>query len=203
MGASSGPPAGAGDVTRLLAGVAAGEEGAADRLFSLVHGELRLLAERQLGRGCGGASIQTTDLVNEAYLRLFGRTGIAWEGRAHFYFAAARAMRDILVERARRRGAMKRGGDRNRVGLDLENLMSSDPHRNILDVHEALQRLQDHDARCAQVVLLRFFGGFTHEQVAEATGLSVATARREWEYAKAWLRRHLEGQTTEKTTPGI
>lgn len=180
-----------GDVTRLLAEVAAEEPGAMDRLMSAVSQELHSLAEWRLAWHRPGALLQTTDLVNEAYVRLFGRSDLPWADRRHFYFAAARAMRDIIVEQARRQRALKRGGDRRRAAMEPDDLAGPEPP-GILDVDEALDGLKEHDERCADVVLLRFFGGYTHEEIARLMGLSVATARRDWAYARAWLRRRLE-----------
>ncbi len=186
------PPASEGTITRLLRSVAHGEPGAADGLMESVGTELRRLAHARLMMVRPGASFQTTELLDEAYLRLFGRTDPAWEGRRHFYFAAARAMRDIIVERARRHAAIKRGGDRAQFALDEVDPESRQAAQSILDVDGALAALRDHDAQCADIVLLRYFGDFSHEQVAEITGLSVAKVRREWDYARAWLRRRLE-----------
>ncbi len=180
------------DVTTLLGAIARDEPGSADRLYSAVARELRRLAEWRLAGARPGEALRTTELVNEAYLRMFGNAESRWEDRRHFYFAAARAMRDIFVEQVRRLAAQKRGGDRRRVEFDIDAHPAADDGGIILDVHQALDQLRAHDDGCADIVLLRFFGGLTQEETGRALGLPLARVRRDWEYARAWLRRHLE-----------
>lgn len=179
------------DITGLLAAVSAGEAGSAQRLLSVVSDELRTIAAAHLGGRRQGSMLQTTELVNEAYLRLFGKSDLAWENRRHFFFAAARAMRDIVVEYVRRGAAQKRGGHRRRVAIDLDAEPANRVADSILHVDEALDRLREHDERSADVVLLRFFGGYTNEEVARLMGLSIGEVRRDWAYARAWLKRRL------------
>ncbi len=181
------------DITRLLDAAARGDPGAEDDLFSVVYADLRAQAARQLSGRRAGETLQATALVNEAYVRLFAGEKPVWENRRHFFFAAARAMRDVTVDYARRRAALKRGGDRRRVDLDDDRPPdATSSFDTILGIDAALEDLRAHDARCGDAVLLRFFGGLTHEQVAAVLGISTARARREWDYARAWLRERLE-----------
>ncbi len=178
----------AGDVTSLLDAVRAGRDNAVDELMRLVYGELRGIARRQMARVGPQATLQATALVNEAYLRLFAGDEVPWEDRAHFFFAAARAMRDILVEAARTKGSLKRGGGRNRITLD-EAIAADEPaHEDLLTLNEVLGRLEATDRTSADVVMLRYFAGLSVEQTAQAMGLSAATVKRYWQYARAWIR---------------
>lgn len=177
-----------GDVTTLLRAVSHGLPGAADRLFALVYDELRGLA-----RGCAnghGVRGEPTTLVNEAYLRLFGRGEPNWENRRHFFFAASRAMRDILVDRVRRETAQKRGGGDRTLSLP-EDIPAAAQPVDLLALNEALTRLETSHPEAAHVVTLRFFGGLTREQIARVMGISESAVWREWEFAKAWLHAEL------------
>jgi RNA polymerase sigma factor (TIGR02999 family) len=178
-------------VTRLLERARQGDRDALDRLVPLVYGELRRGASRSLRRDRAHLTWQTTALVHEAYLRLFGGTVPTFANRAHFLAIAARSMRQILVERARARGAAKRGGGRARTTLHDATLASEPREIDLLALDFALERLTALDARQASVVELRFFGGLTVEETAEAMGLSAATIKREWTVARAWLYREL------------
>jgi RNA polymerase sigma factor (TIGR02999 family) len=177
------------DVTRLLDAAAAGDPRAAGELLPLVYDELRKLAAARMAREKPGHTIQPTALVHEAYLRLVGsNVGPQWNGRGHFFAAAAEAMRRILVESARRKKRDKHGGERRRVELDEHHLPTGPPDEEILALDEALTKLAAEDPTAAQVVHLHFFAGLTIEQVAETLGVARATAYRQWAYARAWLR---------------
>lgn len=180
------------DFTQLLNAANNGEAGAADRLLREVYDELRRLAANRLEQLPPGQTLQPTALVHEAYLRLFGGP-TQWQNRSHFFGAAANAIRNILVERARRVGAIRRGGGRKKLPLDSVQLEGTpDNSANVLAVHEALVRLDAADPRKGRIVALRFFAGLTIDQVAETLGLSTATVEREWSFARAWLHRELD-----------
>lgn len=175
-------------------GDAAGGAGAipAASLLPQVYRELRALAESRLRRLPPGQTLQPTALVHEAYMRLVGSADPGWNGRGHFFGAAARAMRNILVDEARRKGAEKRGGGRLRVDLPDSALAAITRHADMLELDEALERLEQIDERKGSVVMLRVFCGLTIDQTAMALGLSAATVERDWAYAKAWLHRELK-----------
>ncbi|NNF41606.1 MAG: sigma-70 family RNA polymerase sigma factor [Phycisphaerales bacterium] len=176
------------DVTKVLADAAAGDDGAAERLLPLVYDELRKLAGSMMANQPAGHTLQATALVHEAYLRVGGDIDPEWDGRRHFFFAASRAMRDLLVEQARRKGRLKRGGDRRRAG-DVEALPGAieEPVEDMLALDEALRSLECEDPEVAQVVMLRFFSGLTVEETAAVLGISGTTIKRRWRYAQAWL----------------
>lgn len=178
-------------VTQLLDRARLGDHEALDRLVPLVYAELRRVASRALRRDRAHVTWQTTALVHEAYLRLFTGTPPAFASRAHFLAIAARSMRRILIERARARGAAKRGGRANRV--TLHDAMIADEPRpiDVLALDFALERLAAFDPRQADIIELRFFGGLTVEEAAEVLGISPATVKREWTVARAWLFREL------------
>jgi RNA polymerase sigma-70 factor (ECF subfamily) len=182
---------GAPSVTALLAAARAGEKGALDALLPLVYDELRRIARAQMRRERPGQTLDATALVHEAWLRLGGGTAAAGD-RAHFLGIAARLMRQILVERARARHAAKRGGHRERVTLDEGLLPSSDARVDVLALDQALERLASLDPMNARLVELRFFGGLTVEEAAEALDISPATLKRRWALARAFLLRELE-----------
>jgi RNA polymerase sigma factor (TIGR02999 family) len=175
------------DVTRILSDIEHGDPRAAERLLPLVYDELRALAAQKLAGERAGHTLQATDLVHEAYMRLVGAEDPGWNGRGHFLAAAAEAMRRVLINRARDRGRLKRGGDRRRV--DLENLCDpfEAPDEDLLDLDEALDRLAGAYPRPAELVKLRFFTGLTLAEAAAALGISTRTADREWMFARAWL----------------
>ena len=176
------------EASRLASAVEQGDPQAADRLLPLVYDELRRLASRRLEREAPGQTLQATALVHEAYLRLVGGDpGRRWDGRWHFFAAAAGAMRRILVDRARDRRRLKRGGGLGRVDLDLGTVPLDAPGDDLIDLDEALTDLGREDPLCARLVTLRFFAGLTQAEAAEALGLARRTADRHWAYARAWL----------------
>lgn len=179
-------------VTRLLQSIGKGDSGAMERLFPLVYEDLRFLASRYLGRERPGHTLQPTALVHESFFRLVDQSQVPVKNRSHFFALAARAMRRILVDHARGRNAKKRGGGRFRASLDRlpEQAEERDPLLAALD--DALKELGGRDERQAQVVELRFFGGFTIAEAADILGLSQATVERDWKVAKAWLARELQ-----------
>jgi RNA polymerase sigma factor (TIGR02999 family) len=177
-------------ITSLLSEASAGNSQAAVDLLPLVYAKLRAMAARKMGQERAGHTLQATALVHEAYLRLVDDTSIAgrqWDGRWHFFAAAAEAMRRILVENARRRGRLKRGGDAQRVSLDAMELAVDDPSPNLLALDEALLELEQKHPAKAQLVKLRYFAGLTMDEAAQALGISPRTAGRAWSYARAWL----------------
>jgi len=178
-------------VTRVLHAAAQGDPKAAQDLLPLVYDELRTLARARLKKVPPGQTLQPTALVHEAYLRLVGREDPGWEGRGHFFAAAAQAMRDILVEQARRKMAKKRGGDRHRLTAEQAEPVSEPPSVDILAVDEAVKRLEQDDPRKGRIVNLRYFARLTTAETAEALGVSVGTIEREWRYIRAWLQREL------------
>jgi RNA polymerase sigma factor (TIGR02999 family) len=181
-----------GQITDLLHAIRAGDEDASSRLLKLVYDDLRVIAAARMGKAPSVVTFEPTALVHECFVRLAGRPGVQWEDRRHFFGVASRAMRDIVVEEARRRGAMKRGGDRRQVPLgDVPAAENGQAAGELLALEEALQRLEGRDALSAEVVMLRHFGGRTLEQIAELLDLPLIKVRREWEYAKAFLYREL------------
>jgi RNA polymerase sigma factor (TIGR02999 family) len=174
-------------VTELLAHWSHGDDAALAELTPLVYKELQRLAHRHMSEERPGHTLQTTALVNEAYLRLADQTNPRWQNRAHFFAVAARAMRQILVSYARSDRAQKRGGGALKVELDEAATISPEQSKEFVDLHEALERLVTLDARKAQVVELKYFGGLNYGEIAEVLKISRVTVRREWEYAKVWL----------------
>ena len=185
------------DVTRILQAVESGDQQAAEQLLPIVYDELRRLAESYLRNEPAGHTLQPTALVHEVYLRLFGRDGPDWESRAHFFNAAARAMRDILVEQARRHASLKRGGDRKRITLDEAALCIATQGGDLLALDEALHQLQQTDSTSAEIVMLRYFAGLTVPETARAMNVSPATIDRYWRYGRAWLRRRIRVEETQ------
>jgi RNA polymerase sigma factor (TIGR02999 family) len=175
------------DTTQLLLAARAGDRAAADRLFAHVYDALREIARRRLRGRRPGATLDTTALVHEAYLRLADRSPGGWHDRAHFYAVAARAMRFVLVDHARARTAAKRGGASPDLPLDAVQIAADDRAVDVLALADALERLGAVSARLRDVVDYRFFGGLTFEEIADATGTSVATVKRDWTRARAWL----------------
>jgi RNA polymerase sigma factor (TIGR02999 family) len=174
-------------VTELLVRWGQGDDAALAELTPLVYEELRHVAHHYLIGQRPNHTLQTTALVNEAYLRLADQTNPRWQNRAHFFAVAARAMRQILVSYARTQQAQKRGGGAFKVDLDEAALVSPEESREIVDLHEALQQLSALDSRKAQVVELKYFGGLNYDEIAEVLKISRITARRDWEFAKVWL----------------
>jgi RNA polymerase sigma factor (TIGR02999 family) len=169
----------------------AGDRQAAADLLPLVYAELHELARARLARQPPGQTLTPTALVHEAYLRIAGESDVTWEGRQHFFFAAARAMRDILVEQARRKAGPKRGGGQRRRELDEACAVLQPPSDEVLAVHEALQELEARDPLKAQIVLLRYFTGLTMDETAAVLGLAERTLDRHWRYIRAWLMKRL------------
>ncbi len=183
-----------GNVTLILDALDRGEMQAAEELLPLVYAELRRLAEQKMSHEAAGHTLQPTALVHEAYMRLVEKGDArCWENRGHFYAAAAEAMRRILIESARRRQSQKRGGDAVRFEFN-ESIPATDndDSRSLLALDEALERLRQHDAQSAQLVLLRYVGGLTIDEAAAALGISTRTAKRNWSFARAWLQREVE-----------
>ena len=183
-------------ITLLIDQARRGDQAALNRLLPEVYGELRRIAARQMNRERPGQTLQATALVHEAYLKLFKDAALSFENRAHFLAIAAHSMREILVERARARHAAKRGGQRARITLDEALLSGDDPSVDCLALHEALERFTAIAPEAARIIELRFFGGLTTEETAEAVGLSPATVKRHWSVARAWLYRELSGQSS-------
>jgi RNA polymerase sigma factor (TIGR02999 family) len=180
------------EVTQLLAAAGAGDSKAAAELLPLVYDELRKLARARMGAERSQQTLQPTALVHEAYLRLVGDQDIKWTNRGHFFGAAARAMRRILVDRARQRESLKRGGDRQRVDGELaESATVEPPAEQVIALDGALERLAAFGQRRVDVVMLRYFAGLSVEETAAALGVSEGTVKNEWRFARAWLRREL------------
>lgn len=185
-------------ITRILEAVARGESDSAAGLLPLVYEELRRLARARMARLGPGQTLTPTELVHEAYLRIAGGKQDSFEGRRHFFFAASRAMRDLLVEGVRKKGSLKRGGNCLRLSVEAAELTTVDPQEKILDLDFALRKLERVSPDRAQVVQLSYFGGLTHPEIAEVLGLSRATVERRWSYARIWLRRELLQQPPDR-----
>ncbi|MFO1093253.1 MAG: sigma-70 family RNA polymerase sigma factor [Planctomycetaceae bacterium] len=182
------------NVTRILLEIDIGDPTAPARLLELVYDELRQMAAAKMAREPSGQTLQPTALVHEAYLRLVDvETPQEWNGRGHFFAAAAEAMRRILVEHARRKASLKAGGEFERI--EFHDAVADDPSAtlDIIALSDALERLHTHDPRKAEVVKLRYFAGLEITQIAEALGLSTASVKRDWTYSRAWLYRELNG----------
>lgn len=189
------------DVTRTLSAIERGEPNAAEQLLPLVYDELRKLAAQRLARAKPGQTIQATALVHEAYLRLVdGDVAQEWNGRAHFFGSAAEAMRRILIDQARHKASAKAGGKRQRVELAGIEPAVPGPRLDMLALDEALAQLEKTDPRAALVVKLRFFAGLTMPEVAQAIGISLATAENDWAYAKSALRLSLGDERGERSS---
>mgnify|MGYP006287061391 FL=1 len=186
-------------ITRLLEEARDGDAVALDRVFDAVYAELVILSRRQRGRWRGAATINTTALVHEAYLKLVGRSALEISGRGHFFALAARAMRQILSNHARDRQALKRGGGHAQITLDGQlpvaaSADAADTVATLVALDRALSELEETHPRAARVVECRFFGGMTVEETATALAVSDRTVKRDWEFAQAWLRVRLEGR---------
>jgi RNA polymerase sigma factor (TIGR02999 family) len=180
------------DVTHILLAIEQGDAKAAEQLLPLIYKELRQLAAQKLAQEKPGQTLEPTALVHEAYLRLVGIDGEPhWDNRGHFFTAAAEAMRRILVERARRKTRQKHGGGLVRADIDLGNLVSPMPADDLLALDDAMSRLADAEPERAQLVRLRFYAGLSNEEAAKVLGISSATAKRYWRYARAWLHREV------------
>jgi RNA polymerase sigma factor (TIGR02999 family) len=185
------------EVTKLLKAWSDGDESALDKLMPLVHDELHRLARQHMRREKPGHILQTSALVNEAYLRLVDASQIHWQNRAHFFGIAARLMRRILVDDARRRHFDKRGGQMIQVALDEVMSVPQEQAANIVALDDALQTLATIDPRQSEIVELRFFGGMSIEETAEFLHVSPGTVMRDWTFARAWLRKEMVGEEQE------
>jgi len=175
-------------ITRMLRAASEGDRQAAAELLPLLYSELRKLAQARMAKTPPGNTLQPTALVHEAYLRLVGTDEPSWSGRAHFFGAAAQAMRDILVEQARRKSRLKHGGNRRRLDLDAAEPAVEPPAEDILALNEGLRELEQADPRRGRIVMLRYFAGLSSEETAAALGISLRTVEREWRSSKAFLR---------------
>ncbi len=181
-------------VTELLVRAGRGDSHATNELFPIVYDELRSIAAKFLQNESKAQTMQATALVHEAYLRLIGDEGASWDSRAHFFGAAAKAIRRILIDHARLRGRVKRGGALQRAPLDEALAVCAEPALDFVGLDEALTKLAEMDQQKARVVELRFFAGLSVEQTAMALGVSPSTVARDWQFARVWLSRELERQ---------
>jgi RNA polymerase sigma factor (TIGR02999 family) len=180
-------------LTRILSAVERGDPHAAEQLLPLVYDELRKLAAQRMAQEAPGLTLQATALVHEAYVRLVDvENSQHWDGRGHFFAAAAEAMRRILVDNARRRKAAKRGGGADRVELNESALVSAEPDMDVVDLSDAIDRLARTDPAAAELVKLRFFAGLKTDEAASVMGMSVRSAHDLWTYARSWLRGALQ-----------
>jgi RNA polymerase sigma factor (TIGR02999 family) len=179
------------EVTRLLRKWSEGDEAALEQLIPLVYDELHHLAHQHMRREKPGHFLQTSALINEAYIRLIEQPQIRWENRSHFFGIAARVMRRILVDEARKRNSAKRGGRMIQISLDEAAAISKDPAANVVALDDALKSLEAIDSRQSEIVELRFFGGLSIDETAEALKLSPGTVMRDWTFARAWLRQRM------------
>jgi RNA polymerase sigma factor (TIGR02999 family) len=187
------------EVTRILSAIEQGDPGAAEQLLPLVYDQLRRLAAQHLAQEKAGQTLQATALVHEAYVRLVGSPEAQeggeqrWDGRGHFFAAAAEAMRRILIDRARQKRATKRGGGRQRLDIDAVDLATRATPDQLLAVNDALAKLAREDPAAGRLVELRYFAGLSVDQAGKVLGISTATAYRHWKYARAWLHGELLG----------
>lgn len=193
------------DVTQILSDMHGGDKQSLEKLLPMIYDELHALAESQLRQERAGHTLQATALVNEAYLKLVELKHIRWEGRAHFFGAAARIIRRILVDHARGKDRLKRGGDRRRIPLDASAIRDVTDHGtesvDLIALHEALEKLESLDARQSKIVELRFFGGLGMKEIADVLGVSLRTVEGDWSMARAWLSAQLAGADEVPETP--
>ena len=182
------------EITEFLQQAAQGDAAAADRLWTAIYDQLRNIAHRELRRDPAGQTLNTTGLVHEAYLKFAPDAGMEWDNRRHFYATACRAMRQILVDRARYRNAQKRAGAQHNVTFDSGAVVAKQPPQDLLDLDEALTRLATVNPRLCEVVECHFFGGLSFKETGEVLGTSERTAERDWSRAKAYLHRFLHGE---------
>jgi RNA polymerase sigma factor (TIGR02999 family) len=181
----------ANQITQTLQAISRDESGASEELLPLVYAELRRLAAARMALEAAGHTLQPTALVHEAWLRLVGNGERTWQNRSHFFGAAAEAMRRILIEAARRKSRLKHGGGQARFNIEDLELAETTPDDKVLLINEGLERLKAEDPELARLVVLKFFGGLTNQEVAASLDLSERTADRQWAYAKAWLFRYI------------
>lgn len=184
------------EVTQLLVAWSNGDQVARDELMSVVYEELHRLAHHYMKRESPGHTLQTSALVNEAFVRLVDQRNVKWQNRAHFFGIAAQMMRRILVDYARQRRYAKRGGGAPTMSLDEALIVSEERSAEVIELHEALEKLVEFDPRKSQIVELRFFGGLNIEETAEVLTVSPGTVMRDWTLAKAWLRREMNNSST-------
>lgn len=193
------------DVTQILSDMHGGDKQSLEKLLPMIYDELHALAESQLRQERAGHTLQATALVNEAYLKLVELKHIRWEGRAHFFGAAARIIRRILVDHARGKDRLKRGGDRRRIPLDASAIRDVTDHGtdsvDLIALHEALEKLEALDARQSKIVELRFFGGLGMKEIADVLGVSLRTVEGDWSMARAWLSTQLAAAGESPETP--
>lgn len=189
------PPGAAEQVTLILHAIRRGEGGSSKDLLPVVYEELRRLAVARMSQEAAGQTLQATALVHEAWLRLVHDGDRTWQNRAHFFGAAAEAMRRILIENARRKSRLKRGGDLVRVDLEDVDLVDTTPDEKILLINDALEQMEASDPEKARVVVMKFFGGMTNQEVAENLGVTERTVERHWAFAKAWLYQTIQSQS--------
>jgi RNA polymerase sigma-70 factor (ECF subfamily) len=179
------------NITLLLEDCISGKKGAVDELLPHVYNELRMISSKYLHDEYRNHTLQTTELVHEAYIKLVGDKNISWQNRAHFFGIAAQSMRQILVDHARKRKSQKRGGSQANISLDEVFEISEKPDGQIIALDEALKKLESVEERSSKIVELRYFSGLTIEETAEVLNISPATAKRDWNFAKAWLYREI------------
>ena len=189
------------EVTQLLAAWGKGDRSALDKLFPLVHAELRRIARHQMSHERASHTLQATALVNEAYLKLAGQDEFSWQNRAHFFAVCAQVMRHILIDHARAHARDKRGGGAVQVSLKEANLIAGQPAEHFLALDEALRTLESVDPQKGRIVELRYFGGLSIDEAAEVLDISPRTVRREWRRSKAWLYRMMTEGTGDETRP--
>jgi len=189
------------EVTHLLADWGKGDRSALDKLFPLVHDELRRIARRQMNQERAGHTLQATALVNEAYLKLAGQQPFEWQNRGHFFAVCSQVMRHILIDHARAHARDKRGGGAIQVSLDDAELMSHEQAEHLVALDEALNFLERVDLQKSKIVELRYFGGLNIEETAEVLDISPRTVRREWQRSKVWLYRMITEGTANETRP--
>ena len=189
------------ELTQLLADWGNGDRSALDKLFPLVHSELRRIAQRQMSQERPGHTLQATALVNEAYLKLAGQQGFDWQNRAHFFAVCAQMMRHILIDHARAHARDKRGGGAVKVSLNDALVVAEDQAAHFIALDEALRALERLDPQKSKIVELRYFGGLSIEEAAEVLNVSPRTVRREWQRAKAWLYRMMTEGIEDETRP--